>query len=103
MRDRPSAHQLQADAKERRRRRRECYDSIVDRVFTRVVSKSRQGWVRVVYEVPPFVAGLPPYDVSDCTRHVARVLRRNGYFVETFDHVIYISWDPAEAKHGGAP
>lgn len=93
---RPSAEQLQGEAREKRRQRRQCFDCVLDRVYARIASKAKLGWVRVVYEVPPFFVGLPPYDVNDCVKFVARGLRRDGYLVETFGHVVYISWDPKE-------
>jgi hypothetical protein len=95
---RPTAGQLQLAARERRRAARECFDVVVERVFARVAAKARQGWVRVVYEVPEFVVGLPPYDVAACARHAAKELRRRDYHVEVFGAgVLYVSWDPAEA------
>lgn len=97
---RPSASQLQGEAKEKRRQRRVCFEEILEKVYTRVAAKARLGWVRVLYEVPPFCVGLPPYDRADCVRYVARALKKDGYLVEAYGHVVYVSWDPKEKKGG---
>lgn len=95
-RPRPTARQLQDDARDRRRKRRECFETIADKAYTRIACKARAGWVRAIYEVPPFVVGVPPYDADECVRFVARALRRDGYVVEVFGHVLYVSWDAGE-------
>lgn len=93
---RPTARQLQDEARERRQKRRECYETVVDKAYSRIACKARAGWVRAIYEVPPFLVGSPPYNVEDCVRFVARVLRRDGYVVEVFGRVLYVSWDAGE-------
>lgn len=93
---RPTARQLQSEAREKRRQRRQCFDCVLDKVYTRISVKAKLGWVRIVYEVPPFFIGLPPYDVADCVRFLARALRKDGYVVESYNHVLYVSWDPKE-------
>lgn len=98
-RDRPSALDLQREAKDKRRRRRDCYDELVSKAYARVSAKARQGWVRVLYDVPAFCVGLPPYDREDCARYLARVLRKDGYHAEVYGPVVYVSWDPKEKKH----
>lgn len=93
---RPTAAQLQTAAREKRRQKRDCYDEILDKVYGRVSAKAKLGWVRVLYEVPSFVVGLPPYDTVECVKHLARCLSRDGYLVEVYGHVLYVSWDPRE-------
>lgn len=93
---RPSAQQLQSAAKEKRRQRRACYEEILEKVYTRVAAKAKMGWVRVLYEVPPFWVGLPPYDREDCVKYVTRAMKKDGYMVEAYGNVVYVSWDPKE-------
>ncbi len=97
---RPSAAELQSDAKDKRRARRACFEDILERVYARITSKNKMGWVRIVYEVPPFFVGLPPYDREDCVKYLVRCLKKGGYTVEPFGYVLYVSWDPKE-KSGG--
>lgn len=96
---RPSAQQLQSEAREKRRQRRQCFDCILDKVYTRIAVKAKLGWVRIVYEVPPFFIGLPPYDIADCVKFLTKGLKKDGYIVEAYNHVLYVSWDPKE-KNG---
>ena len=93
---RPSAQELQSAAKDKRRQRRVCFEEILEKVYTRVSAKAKLGWVRVLYEVPPFCVGLPPYDRADCVKYLTRALKKDGYMVEAYGHVLYVSWDPKE-------
>lgn len=93
---RPSAQQLQDAARGKSRQRRHQFDGILQKVYSRISSKAQLGWTRVLYQVPPFFVGMPPYDVGDCVRYLTRALRRAGYLCEAFDSVVYISWDASE-------
>lgn len=100
MSDRPSARDLQVAAKDKRRAKRECYDSILDKVYAKISTKAKIDWVRLVYEIPKFVVGLPPYDVNECAKYLTKALKKDGYFVEIYgDNVLYVSWDVNETKH----
>lgn len=47
-----------------------------------------------IYEVPEFVIGVPPYDLSKAVTHVITSLERNGYEVAyMFPRALFISWD----------
>ena len=55
------------------------------------------GWTRIVYSVPGFVVGLPPYDTRECAAFVAKRLKKKGFKIDLFNSVVlYISWDPSE-------
>jgi Family of unknown function (DUF5759) len=98
--DRPSANQLQNAARDRVRSKKEIYNAVLDRVYVRIASKAKFQWVRIVYTTPSFMVGVPPYDVQECTRYMARALQKAGYVVEVYGaDVLYISWDLAE-KNG---
>lgn len=89
---RPTAAQLNAESKERRRAKRECFKVILDKVYHRINAKAKLNWVRILYQVPPFTVGIPPYDVDECCRYVRRALRKDGFLVEIYGTVLYISW-----------
>lgn len=47
-----------------------------------------------IFEVPEFVIGVPPYDLSRAVSHVIASLERNGYEVSyMFPRALLISWD----------
>lgn len=47
-----------------------------------------------IFEVPEFVMGVPPYDLSKAVTHVIASLERNGYEVAyMFPRALLISWD----------
>ncbi len=93
---RPTAAQLNAESKERRRAKRDCFKVILEKVYHRINAKAKLNWVRVLYEVPPFTVGIPPYDLEECCKYIHRALRRDGYFVEVHGSIFYISWAPEE-------
>ena len=94
---RPSARQLQAEAKSRRKAKKKVFESILEKIYQKIESKARMDWTRLVYEVPPFVVGVPPYDVTECAEYLRRVLKKDGYIVEIYGGtVLYVSWDGSE-------
>ncbi|AUF82651.1 hypothetical protein TetV_569 [Tetraselmis virus 1] len=94
---RPSAKRLQSEAKQRQKAKKTTFDTILDKVYNRILSKSKLDWRRIVYEVPLFVVGLPAYDVTECTSYIAKNLQKDGYIIEIYgERVIYISWDSHE-------
>lgn len=93
---RPTAAQLIAESKQRRRAKRDCFQIILEKVYHRINAKAKLNWVRILYDVPPFTVGIPPYDVDECCRYICRALRKDGYFVEVHASILYISWAPEE-------
>lgn len=52
-----------------------------------------------IFEVPEFVMGVPPYDLSKAVTHVIASLERNGYEVAyMFPRALLISWDLESIK-----
>lgn len=57
-----------------------------------------------IYEVPEFVMGVPPYDLSKAVSHVIASLERNGYEVAyMFPRALLISWDMKAGLSSPAP
>lgn len=47
-----------------------------------------------IYEIPEFVVGVPPFEMSKAVSHVIHDLERNGYEVAyMFPRSLLISWD----------
>ena len=97
MDERPTARQLQMEKNARRRAKRAVFDGVMARLYSRIAFKARSEWTRLVFEVPPLVLGTPSFNVGECTIHLCRALRRDGYLVEVFgSNVLYVSWDRSE-------
>lgn len=71
------------------------YNKILDQIYNRVliVSKLPNNQCYLLYTVPPFILGLPKFDMEDCIVYIVYQLRQTGYEVRyTFPNLIYISW-----------
>ena len=97
MEPRPDARALASAHRQRHRSRARAFEDIVQRVFNQVSIKAESNWTRLVYRVPPYVVGMPFYDLDLCARYAVRKLREKGFYVELYPPgVLYISWDASE-------
>ena len=52
-----------------------------------------QSQAYILYQIPPFILGLPKLDMEDCSVYLIFQLRHAGYDVRfTFPNLLYISW-----------
>ena len=95
---RPTAHELMNSNRNKTREKAKRFECVVQRVFNQISIKGRdENWTRMVYTIPPYVLGMPIYDLDLCMRYVVNKLQSSGYYVEIFPpNVIYISWDKSE-------
>lgn len=96
---RQSASALQREMRGRNSGRMDVLDSIVDAAFARIRLKADANFTRMWYDVPPFVAGLPVYDVNECVKYVRDALEKAGYVVQAVQATkLYVSWDRDETR-----
>ncbi len=75
------------------------FDAVLDKAYQKIEAKARLQWTRILYEVPPFVVGLPPYCAQECSEHLVRHLKRAGYVAELYgETLLYVSWDVSESE-----
>ena len=81
--------------------RLKAYNQILEQIYTRIRSASRQGadpWI--VFTVPPFILGLPRIDLEDCIVYIVYMLRQQSYEVRyTYPNLLYISWKHHEKDY----
>jgi len=83
------------------------YNKILEQIYTRVRTSSREGadpWI--VYTIPPFIIGLPKLDLEDCVVYLVYMLRQQAYEVRyTYPNLLYISWKHHERDYilNGSP
>jgi hypothetical protein len=83
------------------------YNKILEQIYTRVRTSSREGadpWI--LYTIPPFIIGLPKLDLEDCVVYLVYMLRQQGYEVRyTYPNLLYISWKHHEREYilNGSP
>ena len=77
------------------------YNTILEQIYTRIRSSSRQGgdpWI--IFTVPPFIIGLPRIDLEDCIVYIVYLLRQQSYEVRyTYPNLLYISWKHHEKDY----
>lgn len=94
-----------SDLFEKRRQRDgaklKSYNMILEQIYTRIRSSSRQGgdpWI--IFTVPPFIIGLPRLDLEDCIVYIVYILRQQTYEVRyTYPNLLYISWKHHEKDY----
>jgi hypothetical protein len=87
--------------KERDGARLKSYNKMLEQIYTRIRTSSREGsdpWI--IYTIPPFVIGLPKLDLEDCVVYLVYMLRAQSYEVRyTYPNLLYISWKHHEREY----
>ena len=68
----------------------------LEKCHVRIASYNNFGREDVLFEIPPFVIGLPPYDKKDIMEYLVASLSEDCFLVKPIQnattHSIYISW-----------
>lgn len=87
--------------KQRDAARLKAYNTILEQIYTRIKTASKQGsdpWI--VYSLPPFLIGMPRIDLEDACIFIIFMLRQQQYEVRyTYPNLIYISWKHHEKNY----
>ena len=77
------------------------YNTILEQIYTRIKSASKQGadpWI--TYTIPPIILGMPKIDLEDCVVYLVYMLRQQAYEVRyTYPNLLYISWKHHEREY----
>ena len=79
-----------------------AYNQILGQIHTRIYHTSQlQGNTNsLVYNVPPFILGLPAIDLEDCIVYLVHQLRTSNFEVRyTYPNLLYISWKHYETEY----
>ena len=82
--------------------RLKAYNHILNQIHNRIFHTAQlSGNVNsIVYNVPPFVIGLPTIDLKDCIVYIVHMLRQSGFIVRyTYPTLLYISWNHYETEY----
>jgi hypothetical protein len=87
--------------KERDGAKLKSYNKILEQIYTRIRTSSREGsdpWI--IYTIPPFIIGLPILELEDIVVYLVYMLRAQGYEVRyTYPNLLYISWKHHEKEY----
>ena len=75
--------------------RLKTYNKILDQIYHRILvtSKLPNSPCYIMYNVPPFILGLPKIDLEDCVVYLVHQLRHSKYDVRfTYPNLLYIAW-----------
>jgi len=84
--------------KSRLRAYNQLLEQIQHRIFTTSQLPGNPSYL--VYNVPPFILGLPSMDMQDCIVYLVFQLRNNGFEIRfTYPNLLYISWASYEKEY----
>jgi hypothetical protein len=79
-----------------------AYNQLLEQIQHRIYTTSQLPGnpSYLVYNVPPFILGLPNLDLKDCIVYIVYQLRNNGFEVRfTYPNMLYISWSSYEKEY----
>lgn len=104
--DVPTPQLNPADLYEKRRvkdaGRLRAYNRILEAIYHRIrtISRLPQGTTYLLYQVPPFVFGVPKMDLEDLCVYLIFQLRHAGFLVQyTPPNMLYINWSHHEKAY----
>ena len=86
----------------RDRARLQSYNKLLEQIQNKIYSTSQLPGnpSYLVYSVPPFMIGMPSFDIKDCIVYVVYQLRANGFEIKfTYPNLLYISWKSYEREY----
>ena len=85
---------LYASQKRREDSKRELYEVVVDKVHHRIQTVAARSETRCIFQVPPYMIGMPLYDAYQCSGYVIKRLKNEGFIVQyAHPNVLAINWD----------
>jgi len=79
-----------------------AYNTLLEQIYHRVYASSQLpgNMSSILYNVPPFILGLPKLDMEDCIVYIVFQLRQSGFDVKfTWPNLLLISWKHHEGKY----
>lgn len=87
--------------RERDESRLVAYNKILEEIQHRIRKSSMNSTsTHILYNIPPFIHGLPRIDLKDCVVYIVYILRHQGFEVRyTYPDLLYISWKQHERDY----
>ena len=81
------------------RRQKQALNKILGNAKKRIAHHAKNGKLFCVYSVPPFMVGIPPYNMEIAIEHIITNLELEGYIVKNVYHSdVFISWEEQNLK-----
>ena len=73
----------------------ESYNKIFDLINRKILFNIENESKDCYYIIPPFILGIPPYDINLCSKYIISKLKKKGLensiYIEP--NIIYINWE----------
>lgn len=95
-----SANDLNVLMESRKHKSYATFQHVLDACYKKVFKVASVHGQEVIYEVPEFVLGMPPFNLNECIAYVHKNLVDNGYVVKyIFPKFLHIAWKPSEPRN----
>lgn len=86
-------NELNSRRRDKNQRDREIFNRVLKRCHMRIKMSANQLSSACMYTIPPYIPGLPLFQINDCLRYIKKKLKANGFKVKMMTPTqIYISW-----------
>lgn len=73
---------------------------IINKLAEKISNLSKNGQLKFIYSVPPYIFGFPKYNIDDLSDYVLQSLIKEGYCAVKIDtYKIFISWDIKDVNY----
>lgn len=87
-------YELHEEINKKKNKRNQSFEHVLETCHRKIKTAATKELVKVFFDVPEFVIGLPVYDLSECIKYIKKSLEDNGFLVQYyFPKLLYISWD----------
>jgi hypothetical protein len=89
-----TVYELYNQIDKKKNSRSKSFEKVLDICFNKIRVATEKEHLRLCFDVPEYVFGLPVYNLSHCTKFIMENLSKNGFLVKYFfPKTLYISWD----------
>ena len=90
-------YELHDEINNKKKKRTKSFDKVLEICHQKIINASKKELIKVFFDVPDFVIGLPVYNLTDCIQYIIKSLEENGFIIQYyFPKLLYISWDLKE-------
>ena len=77
-------YELHEEINKKKNKRNQSFEHVLETCHRKIKTASTKELVKVFFDVPEFVIGLPVYDLSECIKYIMKSLEENGFLVRYY-------------------
>lgn len=83
----------------RHQRRASVYDIVFNRCLDKISRSAKQGSTCCLFDIPPFIMGLPMFNRTECLVYVVDLLKLRGFVVHIESDLTFtVSWSVHDCR-----